>query len=433
MKTKCFRAFAALSLAVLLCIAMNFAAFLIDSDSMRENVHKAMVKFSAEGATPQLVGGYKSAQLDNFTAVLMIKTAAYNGPESLTHKAFGGLRLDLPGKEGQSAWDAFCTYTDNLENAYGGLAYARYWHGYTLPLRILFCLFDASNIQMLLCFAQLLLFTVVCLLAFRRCARALPGFLVAFFLLMPAATGTCLQYAPVTLLMLLACVLVLAADRQIEAAIGMPAYFVLTGLLTNYFDLLTFPLITLGFPLLFLVCLRLRSTDVSALQIAKEGVLCSIGWGVGFAGMWALKFLLCALCFGADYFALILSQMTLRVSTHSGGVDFSRWDAVRINLDIILFKAGYLAVLLLGAAASFAVSAGAFAVRIRRREAVKPDLRALLLLLPAIIPILWFMVMSNHSLDHTYYTYRNATVCFFALLACPAHLTALPSSKEKTP
>ena len=95
----------------------------------------------------------------------------------------------------------------------------------------------------------------------RRAPGALPGLIASWFLLMPVVCGICLQYVPVTLLALCACLALLRADGAIERAIGLPAFFALTGLLTNYFDLLTFPLVTLGFPLALLLALRMERGD----------------------------------------------------------------------------------------------------------------------------------------------------------------------------
>ena len=104
------RAALAILVTVLLCIAMNAAAFLIDTDTMRENAAQGVALLGREGGTPQLIGGFKSTQLDNFTAILILKTAAYTGPETLLEKTFGGLRTELVPGEGQSEWSAFATY-----------------------------------------------------------------------------------------------------------------------------------------------------------------------------------------------------------------------------------------------------------------------------------------------------------------------------------
>lgn len=414
MRTRFVRAAAFLLAAVLVCIACNALAFLVDTPAMRQNAWQGTQMLGDEGGTPQMIGGFKSAQLDNFTAVLMIKTAAYTGEQSLMDKALGGYRAELPAGEGQDGWAAFCTYGDGSETHDGGLSYTRYWHGYTLPLRLLLCVMDLANIQMTLYFVQTALFAAVLLLMARRgLHRVIPGFFLAYFLIMPAAAGVCLQYAPASLVMLLACCAVLLWDEPIGEKIGLPAFFALVGLVTNFVDLLTFPLVTLGFPLALLIALRLRTED-SACRMAAMTIACCACWALGYGGMWALKWVLAGAAFGWERFYGIFEQIFLRVSSESNGEQLSRLAVLRMNLDVILAKKSYL---LLGGATVLFMLADSLRRMIR---GAKLDMRALALLVPALVPFVWCIVMANHSYDHTYFTYRNMTMAVAALCTLAA-------------
>lgn len=409
-KRKLIRACLALLATVALCIAMNAAACFIDTPAMRQNAAQGTAMLGQEGSVPELVGGFKSAQLDNFTAVLIVKTAAYTGPETLLQRTFGGLRTDLPASDGQSEWEAFCTYADGSQSPTGGLSYTRYWHGYTLPLRLLLCVLNVANIQMLLDYVQWALCIAVFILASRRIPAILPALLGAFFLLMPSATGVCLQYAPVTLLALTGCLLLLAADRQIGEAIGMPAYFALLGLAANYFDLLTFPLVSLGFPLAVLMALRLERRERSARQMFAELFVCGLCWGLGYGGMWALKWLLSAAAFGMDRLYGIFEQVALRVSTESNGESYSRLSGLMRCIRVIADKPAYLLVCGMTLLACCAVPARRALAARRAGQPVCPDPRALLLLLAALVPLLWCVAMANHCYDHAFFAYRNLTM-----------------------
>ena len=336
------------------------------------------------------------------------------GNETLLQKAFAGYRVDVAAESGQSQWDAFCNYEFGENSPSGGLSYSRYWHGYTLPLRLLLCVLNVSNIQMLLYFAQMaLLLFVLHLMSRRGVGRLIPGFFIAYFLLMPFASSICLQYVPVTMLMLSACAAILLWDEQITNLTGMPGFFMLLGVLTNYFDLLTFPLVALGFPITMLLALRLK-TDDSFARLFWLTAACGVGWAVGYAGMWTLKWLLVDLISEYSTFWGILTQIFLRTSDNGG--DLSRIGVVMRNLNVILSKTSYL--LLLGLT-------GLVSLIPVVKEAAKGrthfDCRAVLLLIVASVPLLWYIVMANHSYDHTYYTYRNLTmsvIACFAFLSC---------------
>ncbi|MBR1408670.1 MAG: hypothetical protein IJ573_07245 [Clostridia bacterium] len=390
------------------CIACSFAAVLIDTPRMRENAAESCALLCEEGATPELAGGFKSSQADNFTAVLILKTAAYTGGETLLQRAFGGFRTELPAGEGEDAWEAFCTYADGRTSPTGGLSYSRYWHGYILPLRILLCFFNYSNIRMLLYALQTALFALVLVLADRRGLYPLvPGFIAAFLLTMPAVTGLCIQFAPVSLLSLGGSAFLLAAGGKPGPSFR-PILFAALGILTAWLDLLTAPTLTLSLPLVFTLALALRERSAPS-GMLRLALGCCIGWGLGYAGMWAFKWVLNGLVFGPGYAAGVFSQITLRLSGKSGGVSFSRLEAFRRNAYLLFGKPAYLALL-----AAAALCSLAFSLRRPRRV----DLRALALLIPGAAALLWMLVTPNHIWDHSYYTYRNLCGFIFSLLAC---------------
>ena len=412
MTRRILRGAAALLACVVLCIGCNLLAFTIDTPAMRQNTWQGCLMLGEQGGVPQHVGGFLSSQLDNFTSVLILKTAGYVGGESLLEKAFAGYRVDMPAQPGQSEWDAFCNYAFGEESPTGGgMGYSRYWHGYTLPLRLLLCVLDAANLQMLLYFAQLAL---LCLVLFQMKARGLgrlmPGFFLSYFLLMPFSSSICLQYMPVSMLMLTACALVLQWDEAIERAVTLPAFFAALGLFTNYYDILTFPLVSLGFPLVLLLVLRMRRGE-NGWMLFWRTAFCGCAWALGYGGMWALKWVLNGAVFGWDALATVSEQITLRASDNGG--ELSRVGVLLDNLNVILAKKSYL--LLIGAStlATLLPAAGALA----QRRRVGLDLRALNLLLPAAAVCMWYLVMANHSFDHTYYTYRNMTAAVFACFA----------------
>lgn len=417
MKSRIVRGAGALLLAVLLCVLSNVIAFTIDTPEMREHVWQGCLMLGEQQSQPQAVGGFLSAQLDNFTGILILKTAGYVGGESLMEKAFSGYRIDMPASPGQSEWEAYSNYEFG-ENAPGSsrFGYSRYWHGYTLPLRLLLCVMDVANIQMTLYFVQLALMCAVLYRMIRRgLGRLIPGFFLSYFLMMPFASSICLQYVPVSLLMLIACLCILWDDERIARAVSMPVFFALLGLFTNYFDLLTFPFVSLGFPLVLLLALRLRR-GAGGMQLFYLTALCGVGWALGYSLMWIFKWLLIAIVFDPWSLYHLFEQITLRTSDNAGSI--SRFAVLLENLNVMLAKKSYL--LIIGATGLAVLAPAAKAVLSGR--GVKLDLRALNLLLPALAVCMWILVMANHAHDHTYFTYRNLTVAAFAGLALLSYL-----------
>lgn len=409
MKSRALRGAALLLVSLALCIASNFLAFSIDTPDMRRNAWQGCLMLGDQLGRPQMIGGFGSSQMDNFTSVLILKTAAYTGEESLIQKALSGFRVDLYAEPGQSDWEAFCSYADSSESPTGGgMGYSRYWHGYTLPLRLMLCVLDVANLQMVLYFAQMALMCLLLLqMKSRGLGRLIPGFFLSYFLLMPFSSSICLQYVPVSILMLIACALMLKWDEQIEHAVTLPAFFAALGLFTNFFDLLTFPLVSLGFPLILLLALRFDRGE-SGKSLFLLTALCGCAWALGFGGMWVIKWVLCGLAFGWDAFFAVFEQVGLRVSSNGG--ELSRFGVLMENLNVILAKKSYL--LLIGGCGLVSLAPAAKAIVKERRAGI--DLRAFNLLLPALAVCLWYLAMANHSHDHTFYTYRSVAVMVFA-------------------
>lgn len=433
---KLLRTLALFALLVALGTLCNFAACLIDTPTMRQNAAQGARMLADQSSQPELVGGFSSARLDNFTAVLILKTAAYTGPESLAMRAMGGMRTDMRAQEGADLWDAwyaFCEVADGSASPTGvGLSYSRYWHGTILPLRLLLCVLNLSNIQMLLYFAQLALLLLAALLMQRRgLTRLLPGFAAAYFLMMPGAMGVCLQYAPVSLITLLACCAVLAWHDQLHRAVGLPGFFALVGLAVNYFDLLTFPLVSLGFPLVLSLCIRLCEESPKARGLSRlvlHAIACCAAWGIGYGGMWAAKWLLTALFIGPQWLEGIREQAMLRLSSGGGEGFAARLDAMRMNIAVISDKTAYR--LLLPCVAALTAACTAFRIGRLHRDAQRArfDSRILALLIPFALPFAWMLAMANHVCDHYYYTYR---ILACAVLAVYALLTYAFASDEK--
>ena len=396
-------------LVIAFCLLSNMIQVLIDSPEMREHASAAVDIIYQQEASPTVIGGFNSARLDNYTSCLILKTAAYVGPESFFRKAFGGLRVDLPITEDVDGWGAFCTYATGQESPTGGLSYSRYWHGYILPLRLLLSVTTFTNIQML--FYGLVLFLILALfLSFLRnnlSSLVLPSAL-SLFIMMPAALGICIQYVPVTIICLLSCLILSSCFDSIHTFPGTSLFFGIIGLLTCYYDLLTFPMITLCMPLVILIQQLINRKQSHLFTVALSSV---IAWCIGFFGFWILKFALNAVLFGSYDALNVIQQIKLRISTQSNGQSFSRLEAFYNNIFVLFGKDFYRFLFV-----AFTVYEIIRFIHSIRKNTFRISSCAFAFLIPVLIPVVWMFLTSNHIYDHYYYTYRNLAGFFFALI-----------------
>ncbi len=137
-----------------------FLVHLMPTDNMKSNVKKSIESESPTNWTPQLTN-YDNTKLEDFIDEVMIDTSIYDKHSPLlrsinnyyfyiNYQPYTGLKNYLNGK--------------NINE----IEYARYWHGYTVFLKIFLNFFYLSDIKMLNYCFQILLIISICLLMYKK-------------------------------------------------------------------------------------------------------------------------------------------------------------------------------------------------------------------------------------------------------------------------
>lgn len=298
--------------------------------------------------------------------------------------------------------------------------YVRYWHGYAVLLRPLLAALGISGVRyfnmMLLmglllgCYARMR-----SLLGTRTAVTFAAGLLMGFFLIAPF----CQQYMTVTGLTMLGCYGLLRGWRLVRGR--LPECFLALGSLVCFVDLLTFPVLALGYPLLCCQLLRLRE-GVSGRRLWAETIGLSAAWMVGYALTWVGKGLVGTLLTGQNVLGDIFGQAMWRMT---GVPEDGKWypmtpaGAVQVNMETFFMGSNVLLLALL--LAWLGVRA------LRMRTGAKGWLRALPVGAVALYPFVWYLAVQNHSNIHYWMTYKLLSVTAFSLCA---YLLAVAPEKE---
>lgn len=237
--------------------ALLLAAYALPVAPMVSNMEPSAYTIDQEGIYPQVSTLNGTGQLDNFTDALMLMVAAcdYEGP--LVQRALLCMRADSGA--GNPYFSLYPIYGGKQEApAVQYVDYARYWHGYLTWLKPLLSIFRYDQIRIIYRAVQLLLIMGVIFLMLRRglCWYLLP-FLLSVLLLSPSLIVQSLHFSSVCMVALAAMLLLLALTDWLKKGFRLPLFFACVGCAASYVDLLTAPLITLGFPLTLLLCLLL--------------------------------------------------------------------------------------------------------------------------------------------------------------------------------
>lgn len=287
--------------------------------------------------------------------------------------------------------------------------YDYYWHGYVSVLRPLLLLFDYGEIRTLNGMLQIVLIVLLFLRIYRKkgMTQALMV-LTSYFLLMSLAMPFSLQYSWVFYIAVGSALVLTAGERAAKwTGIKLYWFFMVIGMCTSFLDLLTYPLFTWGFPLIWL--LLVQDGNQKALSYMKEVVFTGLWWILGYAGLWSSKWILGSLILGRNIYESAVNQAFFRLGAEeTGGFDFGqRLEVLYMNWKHYEYKI-YVMIL-----AAWLIWFACESVRKGICSNVKNKAFALI----ACSSIVWYFALANHTGGHHFFTYRIYGISVLAVLA----------------
>lgn len=388
--------------------------YLLPTDTMQQHIFESSPVFQREGTYYTLVD-WCTSQHDNFTDALMLLTAGYEGEGSLLDRAMSNYSCRVSGK---NPAETLMVYGDDDVQFYTQ-EYSRYWHGYLSVLKPFLIVTNYSGIRVINQYFQLAIsICAVTALYRRRKVFALP-FVLLLLSLSPITTGHSLQFSTVYSLSIIAAIVVLKKSSQWDLR-QLCIFFTLIGIVVNYFDFLTYPLLSFGVPIC-VYCL-IRPSDRSYNSIALCGT-CFMFWGIGYGGMWASKWIVGTLLTQKNVIDSALYSVVFRSSHSTSTQSFTLATVLKRNYESFIHNPAVMVELCaLLIALILAV----------RAHAEKKWVTLGAGLFVAAMPLLWYMILANHSYVHFWFTYRNMCLIPFSMF-CAAISILSRSKKDRLP
>lgn len=227
------------------------------------------------------------------------------------------------------------------------------------------------------------------------------AFVITLVLINPFCIPLSLQYSSVFYITLIGILILLIFKNFIKKKNLYPIYFMVLGMLTSYFDLLTYPLVSLGLPLIFTILLEENSESY---KIVKNIFVYSLLWGIGYAGMWISKWFLGSILLNENLFLNAFETIKFRTSVES----FNRLDSIIRNFSI--YTKPYYIFIFICVFSYFFIK-----LIINYKHFKCPHISKILpFIIIASMPIVWYIALSNHSYIHYWFTYRSLSIFFFA-------------------
>lgn len=387
--------FGASFIGMVLLVLVN----LLPLDRIRFNVKASLPVFEREGEIFNWAPDNSFAYCDNFTDALMLNTASFETDESYLKRALMDYRFQSEKPYASQVESLTESMNSDVISSENSLEYSRYWHGYLLWLKPLLSVFNYQEIRIINMMFQFIMLIVVLKELNDRCGlKYTIAFLTAIFMICPITTAMCMQLSAVYYVTLFSCLFILKKDK--ETMNKGWRILLWTGIATSFFDLLTYPLVSLGIPLILLLICN-KESIVKRIKMMIAG---SAAWGIGYFGMWILKWVYAYLLTG--YNTIQNAMENLEVRTGSDLV-YSRTEIIQINFDQLNIQPFQFMLLIFALFIAFRMW--------KYRKKFKLNISSLSILLIGIYPIVWYIVLANHSMIHYWMTYRDMIVSIFAI------------------
>lgn len=381
--------FAAIGYALLLAVS------LIPQHFVQENALISAEQFMENYGEP-MVGGEDDQRYYWDSTDILIMEESYNlknAPAALINPYYNSSSVD---------------YVENFsvmlkQGLEGNVPYVRYWQGFRIIIRPLMIFFTFQDIRKLYAVVFFILFScMTAVIAKKQSAGNAIAVAAAVSLFNPAVVSHSLQYAPCFLLMFSFSIYVVMKDIKPER-LGL--LFVLFGMITQYFDFYTTPVITCVVPALLLM-----SKETGNGHLWKTLAVCCLSWVCGYVGSWLMKLLMVSVLTPINGFADGFASLGGRLS----GNDLSKPASIinAIKWAWWLSSPGRLPKIAL-AALSAAIITSSFAAYVRDGKKWSAPLRQTPFLAAACVPLLWIAVSSDPVIIHAHFQYRSM-LPFFA-------------------
>lgn len=394
------------SISVILALALLILAAFAPQGRILDNLWESMDYLHMEGTYPHMADYKDASRLDNFTDILMLLETAG------TNKQYLGSVLTNPVYVYDEAGADLPTL---LENYLNGMPhdsvgyYVRYWMGFRVLLRIGLMFLSYFQIRRYLAVVFFLLFAAVMLDSAKRVDGKLAfAFAVSVILVRPQVIVNSMQYCCCFFIMFAAMLLTPAVHKRPN---WERLFFMEVGLVTMYFDFYTAPLITLGFPMVYLYALGLKEGTVpSCKRLAGN----TVAWFGGYVSMWIAKLVLTSLLTEINAVANGWNALMGRLGvSHTEGLEeYYSLELAMERLGDVIFSDPEGKVIFLGVLALVVLAVVWCATR--RKDSGKEAKKLWPLLLVAALPFAWFLATIQPLAMHHYFQYRIIALTYWA-------------------
>ena len=410
----CFVVFAGTVLASWLFLILSAS---IPNAKLQDNMIKSALAYAQEDAFSYCDGRKMNGISDNYADSIWLNVAWYMGKgnpilSTLDTKYYDG------GEYGENI-GLYLAVSD--EGTQPNTDYTRYWHGTAGFIRILHLFTDVNGVKATGFAATLILAAVIVFLLIKEKNTLLAvSFVLSLSMIKVWNIRFSMEYQPAFVLAFILCILYILLEKKGDRYL----LFLSTagGALIAFFDFLTTETVTILLPLIFIIMIRAKRNVLLLFAENLSFVIIQIAaWISAYAACFLTKWSMASLLTGENKFASAIQSVGTRVSgTIPAGSEMNRWEqmlaAPAANISILLGAEERIDGILLVLGFFLIVSLVVTGVYLcfQNKERRGP---ALILLLLGCVILFRYIVLSNHSYMHAFFTYRGMMSLLMAVFS----------------
>lgn len=313
-------------------------------------------------------------------------------------------------------------FDEIIENDYeANVEYMRYWHGSMSIIRPLLVFFNINQIYIFNAIIFAISTLILLMMLLKEKAKDLFFiYLIGFIMCSVWVVPFCLEFFWTFFIMTIISIIAINMNKKNK---NLNLLFMISGILTCYFDFLSTELITLFVPLIIILVLNYKSNKVDSFKnVLKFLVSAIFFWSIGYLGMWIAKWILASFILKVNALDYVIDDIKLRIDgTGSKARDLYFLNLVKnmelqaimknikniIPLDYIIGKDLVLILILI----IFVLEI----IFIRKKEVKKLWFSGILLLI-ATVPYIRYAILASHSFTHYFFTFRAQIISIMAIL-----------------
>ena len=396
-----------ISLFMLLAIS-----YLLPIDTIRNNAYSASNNFKSEGTYYSFYyeQGYfeLNMQADNYMDSKILNTASdYNNDLNIFERTVSNKYYE----NGNGPVESFIETGNKDVNA--NTNYTRYWFGILTILKPMLLLFSYTSIRyinMIVIFV--LLFYSTWLIGKKLHIKYAVTYFISMLLAGIVAVPMSLQFTPLFIITFISTIIILLLYQKEYFKKYVQYLFLIIGCLTAYNDLLTAPLITFGIPIIILVLLKNKYENNTFKDNFLLVIKLGLTWGIAYGMTYFSKWIIASIILNNNEIVIAIEQFLSKTTT----LEDNRLQAIYNNLSLYFNKFVICGLLIFLAIYIILI------VKKKQYKNINYKNIAILIII-GILPYIWYIVLSNHSYIHFWFTYRIQAITMMALLSSVLSIT----------